>query len=229
MTGLTTFFSSGSTAAPGVEPAAWAYEPSPGYENAPGGGSSWQKIIDVIGGIAKIAEPLMGAAGTILDARSAYRRTETEAVYLDIEAAQAEMNQRLALDEAELYELQGDTIRTQALIEREQTRDKWLKRYATAKAKYAASGVDVGEGSPVAVLGSYLEEWEQEERYIDIDEKNRIFGEVTIPRTQARAKASRYGMKAQLKRSQIPLVKEAGRESLLGSAITFGRKLSEAY
>lgn len=206
-------------------PADAQYVPGP-YAPASMPGAESTSWVD---SLKQISGAVTGAAGVVAKGYSKYSAYGREASYLNTEANLAALDARLAAQESDLYDLQGDTIAMQHEINRFQIREKYIKKFSESRAKYAKAGVSVWSGSSASVLSFILEEEEREEMVDRVNESGRMFTEVTLPKIRAENKAIAYGFKSATKESGADLMKDARKTTLLSDVVDFGSKLTEQY
>jgi hypothetical protein len=158
--------------------------------------------------VGLLAKAAGGVVNTMATSQLSETRAESHDFSADMYGMDSERLTGMALISAGV---QREIIRAQTTEARVQSADRWLWRYGSVRSRYAASGVAVDVGTPLAVYGELLEAQEQEERLISLNASIKQFNNVFVPTQQAKMETVKTGAAENLAQAESEMHRENAR------------------
>jgi len=143
---------------------------------------------------SSLSESLIGRAGQALELISGVASAYTKGAKYKTEEAQSRgisenLERQAVWDETTLIStaLQRQAIEAQTLQAKIAAHDKWLWRRGATRARYAAAGIAVDVGTPLAVTAEILAAQAEEISLINLNDMIRKWNEAELPSYRAKA------------------------------------------
>lgn len=151
-----------------------------------------------------LANALMGV-GTAVSAVSSYQQGKAQAAAYNAQAAADDQNAKIAAKQAEQAAASGAS-------EERATRQRGAAVAGAQRAAYSASGLDIGAGSPLDVLGDTMYQTELDALNVRRDSANTVWG--------YQVQEGNYKNSASANRSAASNAKRAGKLGAVSNLLT---------
>lgn len=157
--------------------------------------SSWSIFAKKLAGQSKnITDIFSGLAGSFIDAST----LEALASSLGIQAGQFRQQEDWTLGSLSSVTLQEQALGIEYARKETDIYEKWNYRYGAVKTRYAARGISVESGTPLAVAGEILSSQNLEISRLKTDRMIDEWNKISVPIYNTKAKAIQEGLSADM-------------------------------